>query len=49
MTTQTIHTVAIQDFVAGLRKLPESAFTGTEQILEYMKTSPVDPGRSRNT
>jgi cysteine dioxygenase len=44
MTTRTIHqTVAIQDFIAGLRKLPESVFTGVEQILEYMKASPVDP------
>jgi cysteine dioxygenase len=44
MTTQTIHQpVAIQDFIAGLRKLPELAFIGVEQILQYMKTSPVDP------
>jgi cysteine dioxygenase len=44
MTTQTIHQpVAIQEFVSGLRKLPESAFSGVEQVLEYMKTSPVEP------
>jgi cysteine dioxygenase len=35
--------VSIENLVAGLRKLPESAFSGTEQIRTILKENPVDP------
>lgn len=36
-------TVSIEEFVAGLRKLPESAFTPLEAIQQYLAEHPVDP------
>lgn len=35
--------VAIDDFVAQLRKFPESAFDRTEEILAFLRNTPVDP------
>ena len=35
--------VSIEDFVNGLRKLPEGAFTGVLGTLEYLQKHPVDP------
>lgn len=34
--------VSIEDFVAGLRKFPEKAFDGTEEIRKFLKETPVD-------
>ena len=34
--------VSIEEFVNGLRKLPESDFTGVQGTLEYLRTNPVD-------
>jgi cysteine dioxygenase type I len=39
--TTAVKPVAIQDFVSELRKFPESAFRGTEQIHEFMRQMPV--------
>ncbi|MGH9554347.1 MAG: cysteine dioxygenase [Terriglobales bacterium] len=36
-------TVPIREFVAGLRKFPEAAFTPLETIQEYLAQHPVDP------
>jgi cysteine dioxygenase len=36
-------TVSIEEFVAGLRKLPESAFTPLETVQQYLVEHPVDP------
>jgi len=35
--------LAIDDFIAGLRKLREPDFTGVQGTLEYLHTNPVDP------
>jgi len=35
--------VSIEDFVAGLRKFSESAFTHTEEIASFLEKSPVAP------
>jgi cysteine dioxygenase len=35
--------VSIENLVAGLRQLSESAFSGTEQIRTFLKENPVDP------
>ncbi len=35
--------LSIQDFVAQLRKFPESAFDQTEQLRQFMQVNPVDP------
>ncbi len=35
--------VPIQDFVAGLRKLPEPAFSRVEQIIRFLESTPVAP------
>src|SRR5712691_4957014 len=35
--------VSIEDFVAGLRKFSESAFTHTEDIASFLENSPVAP------
>jgi cysteine dioxygenase len=44
MSTQTLSKqVPIEDFVAGLRKFPEAAFSGTEQILHFLQQTPVAP------
>lgn len=44
MSPQTIsRQVSIQDFVAELRKFPESAFDGTEQIVRFLTETPVNP------
>jgi len=42
-TPVTAKPVAIQDFTAGLRSLSESAFAGTDQILEFLRSAPVAP------
>ena len=41
--TAAAQVVSIQEFVAGLRKLPESAFTPLETIQQYLIQHPVDP------
>ncbi len=33
--------VSIQDFVAGLRKFPETAFDRTDQIIRFLESTPV--------
>src|SRR5881398_709754 len=44
MSTQTMSkNVSIQDFVAALRRFPESAFSGTEEILRFVEKTPVAP------
>src|SRR5437879_13750632 len=44
MSTQTTsRQVAIQDFVSGLRKFPESAFIETASILSFLQSTPVSP------
>jgi cysteine dioxygenase len=44
MSTQTLlKQVPIEDFVAGLRKFSEPAFSGTEQILRFLEQTPVAP------
>src|SRR5437867_6209069 len=35
--------VSIEDFVSGLRKFSESAFTHTEEIAIFLENSPVSP------
>lgn len=35
--------VTIEQFVAGLRTLPETAFSGGSGVLDYLRTTPVDP------
>jgi cysteine dioxygenase len=35
--------VSIQDFVAALRRFPEPAFSGTEDILRFLEKTPVAP------
>ena len=35
--------VPIDDFVAGLRKVPEPGFRGTEQIFRFLEQTPVAP------
>jgi len=35
--------VGIQDFAAGLRKLPESAFDRTDQVIDFLRSAPVAP------
>jgi cysteine dioxygenase len=44
MSTQvTAKPVAIQEFAAGLRKLPEAAFDRTDQVLNFLRSAPVAP------
>jgi cysteine dioxygenase len=44
MTQQIIQKqLSIQDFVAALRKFPEPSFTPSEQILDFLTHTPVDP------
>ena len=33
--------VGIQDFAAGLRKLPEAAFDRTDQVIDFLRSAPV--------
>jgi len=35
--------VGIQDFAAGLRKLPESTFDCTDQVFDFLTSAPVAP------
>lgn len=35
--------VRIPEFVTGLRKLPESAFSNIEGVLDYLRKHPIDP------
>ena len=35
--------VSIQDFAAGLRRFPESEFNSTDQVINFLKSAPVDP------
>lgn len=35
--------VGIEDFVSQLRKFPESAFDGTDRIIEFLTNTPVAP------
>jgi cysteine dioxygenase len=35
--------VSIDDFVAGLHKFPDKVFDGTEEILRFLRETPVDP------
>ena len=35
--------LSIQDCVAALRKFPESAFSGTDEILRFLAATPVSP------
>ena len=35
--------VSIQDFVRELRKFPEAAFNGTDQIVHFLESAPVAP------
>ncbi len=39
----TLKQVSIQDFVAELRKFPESAFDQTEQVRKFLQDVPIDP------
>lgn len=41
MPTQV--TVSVQDFIGELRKFPESAFAGTDQILGFLERTNVSP------
>ena len=44
MSTQvTDKPVTIQDFAAGLGKLPESAFDRTDQVKDFLRSAPVVP------
>lgn len=36
--------IAIDQFVAALREFPATAFEPTHQILEFLQSTPVDPG-----
>jgi cysteine dioxygenase len=38
-----VQSVPIEEFVAGLRKFPEAAFTPLETIQQYLTEHPVDP------
>jgi cysteine dioxygenase len=42
-TPVTAKPVAIQDFTAGLRKLSESAFDRTDQVIDFLRSAPVAP------
>src|SRR5262252_6650569 len=35
--------ISIQDFAAGLRMFPESAFDSNDQIIDFLRSAPVDP------
>lgn len=39
----TAQPVAIQEFAAGLRKFPEPAFEGTDQVLDFLRSARVAP------
>lgn len=43
MSTALAHQIPIHDFIASLRKFPESAFDGTADILHFLTCTPVDP------
>src|SRR5690348_13131020 len=44
MSTQAIaKPVPIQDFVAGLKRFPESAFNSIDQIIHFLQGTPVLP------
>jgi hypothetical protein len=44
MSTQvTAKPVAIQDFAAGLRKLPASAFDRTDEVTDFLRSAPIFP------
>src|SRR5690348_14622036 len=44
MTTQTVpKQVSIQDFVAELRKFPQSAFDRTDQIINFLEKTQIAP------
>jgi len=44
MSTQTLSNgVSIHDFATALRRFPESAFSGTEEILRFVDKTPVAP------
>jgi cysteine dioxygenase len=43
MPTVASRQISIQDFAGELRNFPESAFRGTEQVLEFMNRNRVDP------
>jgi cysteine dioxygenase len=40
-TPVSVNPLAIQDFVAELRKFPEAAFRGTAEVLAFLKSTPV--------
>ena len=40
-TSTTSKGISIQDFATALRKFPETAFSGTEQILRFLEKTPV--------
>ena len=42
MTTVAKQVVSIQDLVAGLRQLPQSAFEETETVRQLLQDRPVD-------
>jgi len=39
--TTAVHTVSIEELVAGLRQYPEAAFDGTETIRRFLQQTPV--------
>ena len=41
--TTTAKQLPIQDLVAELRKFPEAAFNGTEQLRKFLQDAPVNP------
>jgi cysteine dioxygenase len=44
MSSQTLASqVSVENFVAGLRRFPESAFARTGEILRFLETNPVAP------
>jgi cysteine dioxygenase len=44
MTQETIHKpIPIQNFVTGLRKFSETAFTHTQDLLDFLTATQVDP------
>jgi len=44
MSTQVLsRQVPINEFVAGLRKFPDSAFGHVDEIFDFLKRTPVSP------
>jgi cysteine dioxygenase len=46
--TTTAKTISIEEFVAGLRALPESSFDNPSNVLQFLQSTIVDPSTLRD-